>query len=146
MTKKQNEAVALLLKAIQDYFESEENNPERQERTPVHTIPPRMFAAICKNLGVDASTAYFLATFAMSLTRGMIQEPGSVAAIVGNVDGGAMGGELIVQVEDLSSFLLGAIHEASDNDGSLIETKVGVVNLESGETISEKTVLLNVKE
>ena len=103
MTKKQNEAVALLLKAIQDYFESEENNPERQERTPVHTIPPRMFAAICKNLGVDASTAYLLATFAMSLTRGMMQEPGDVSAIVGDADGGAMGAELITQIESLIS-------------------------------------------
>jgi hypothetical protein len=101
MTKKQNEAVTLLMKAMQDYFDSEELNPDVAERTPVHTIPPRMFATICKNLGVDASTAYFLATFAMSLTRGMIQEPGDVSAIVGDADGGVMGGELIVQVESL---------------------------------------------
>ncbi len=103
MTKKQNEAVALLLKAIQDYFESEENNTERKERTPVHTIPPRMFAAICKSLGVDASTAYLLATFAMSLTRGMMQEPGDVSAIVDGAVGGTMGAELITQVESLKS-------------------------------------------
>ena len=103
MTKKQNEAVALLLKAMQDYFDDEEQNQERAERTPVHTIPPRMFAAICKNLEIDTSTAYLLATFAISLTRGMMQEPGDVTAIVGDADGGAMGAELIIQIESLIS-------------------------------------------
>ena len=99
MTKKQTDAIGLLLKAMQEYFDSEEQNPEIAERTPVHTIPPRMFGAICKNLGVDASTAYLLATFAMSLARGMMQEPGEVTAIVGDADGGVMGAELIIQVE-----------------------------------------------
>jgi hypothetical protein len=103
MTKKKLEAIGRLLEAAVQTFNDEEQNQERAERTPVHTIPPRMFAAICKNLKIDTSTAYLLATFAMSLTRGMMQEPGDVTAIVGDADGGAMGAELIIQIESLIS-------------------------------------------
>lgn len=137
MTKKQSDSIALFLSAMQEYSNSKQ---ERQELFPV--IPPRMFAAVCKNLSIDSESTRLLATFAVSLVLGMVKEPENVSAIVGGDEGSG----LIVQVEDLGSLLLDSIRKAADNDGSLIETKVGVVNLESGETISEKTVLLNVKE
>lgn len=138
MTKKQSDAIALLLKAMQEYFNSEEQNPEIAERTPVHAIPPRMYASMCKNLDIDNETASLLATFAISLVLGMMQEPENVSAIVG--------GDIIVQPEDLSNLVLSSIRSACGDNGNLIEANVGVVNLETGETVSEKTVLLDVKE
>jgi len=67
--------------------------------TPVKCITPGEFANMCASHGIDHQTAYDLATFAVSLVRGMLKAPGEVTAIVGDADGGVMGAELIIQVE-----------------------------------------------
>lgn len=100
MTRKQIESVALFLDAIQDAFNSEENKPQQEERTPVHTIKPKMFKAVCKHFGVNGKTIYLLASFALALVKGMAENPSDISAICG---GDYKGGNLIVAFEDLKA-------------------------------------------
>ena len=97
MTKKENENLAFLMEAIRCCFRENENSKQTQERTPVHTIAPGMFAAMCKNAGVSEETTYMMAAFALALVNGMAKEPGNVAAMCGGADGGS----LIVALEAL---------------------------------------------
>ena len=69
--------------------------------TPVKCITPAEFREVCTAYGIDNGTAYDVATFAVSLVRGMLKAPETVTAIVGGSEGGTLGGELIVQVESL---------------------------------------------
>lgn len=73
---------------------------------PVKCITPAEFREICMNYGVDNDTAYNVATFAVSLVCGMLKEPETVTDIVGGSEGGTLGGELIVQVENLGSLIV----------------------------------------
>lgn len=107
--------------------------------TPVKCITPEEFREVCTANGIDNGTAYDIATFAVSLVRGMLKTPGSITAIVGGSDGGAMGGELIVQVEDLEGLIIESFRNT-------IEAKIGVVNLATSETVSEKTVMINLNK
>ncbi len=100
MIRKQTESAALLLDAVQMYFESDEDGLQPQERTPVHTLKPKMYAAFCNHLGVDKPTAYLMAAFAIALTKGMAENPGDIPAMCGG-ESSPNGGGLIVALEAL---------------------------------------------
>ena len=73
--------------------------------TPVKCITPAEFRELCTTYGIDNGMAYDVATFAVSLVRGMLKAPETVTAIVGGSEGGALGGELIVQIESLKNII-----------------------------------------
>ena len=87
--------------SIVGMFEAIKNKLECTGDTPVKCITPAEFRELCTAYGIGNGTAYLLATFAMSLARGMMQEPGTITAIVDGANGGTMGAELITQVESL---------------------------------------------
>lgn len=97
MTRKQTEAVSLLLNTMQEYFESQENERNPEERTPVHTISPKKFSSLCHLLNVSKKSAYLLVSFALAIVKGMAENPGGVAGMCGGADGGS----LIVALEAL---------------------------------------------
>lgn len=87
---------------IADLFEAIKNKLGQDTgETPVKCITPGEFANMCADHGIDHQTAYDLATFAVSLVRGMLGNHADITAIVGGSEGGTLGGELIVQVESL---------------------------------------------
>ena len=92
---KKTEAIANVLEAIINKF------GQQSEESPIRIISPSEFTNMCADHGIDHQTAYDLATFAVSLVRGIMERPGEVTAIVGGCKGGTLGGELIVQVESL---------------------------------------------
>lgn len=71
--------------------------------TPVKCITPAEFREVCTAYGIDNGTAYDVATFAVSLVRGMLGNHANITAVVGGSEGGTLGGELIVQVESLKN-------------------------------------------
>lgn len=100
MTKNQIEAVAALLEAMQAYFDCEEKEQHPQERTPIRTMSPKIFSAMCTRLKVSNETAYLLASFALALAKGMAENPGDIPAMCGGTES-PRGGELIVALEAL---------------------------------------------
>ena len=106
MTKKQKESIALFLKAMERYFNSEEKHHDPQERTPIHTVTPDMFISVRKLSGVDDEAAYLLAAFALATVKGMYDNPSEVPIMCGGKD---TGGNLIVALEALRVSM-------SDND------------------------------
>ena len=95
MENKNFEAATKLLKVVGAKFKRDDAD------TPIRRITATEFAQICKQCEVNHNTAYLLATFALALTGGMIGERDKVTDIVGGKEGGALGGCLIVQVEEL---------------------------------------------
>lgn len=126
-------AIAGLFEAIKKKF------GQGTGETPVKCIIPAEFREVCTAYGIDNGTAYDLATFAVSLVSGMLKAPDTVTAIVGGSEGGTLGGELIVQTEDLTSLIL-------ESFSNTMDAKISVVNLATGKTISEKTVTVKLKE
>lgn|GEM_PF-3316781 len=101
MENKNLEAATKLLKVVDVKFRRDDPG------TPIRILTPTEFAHICKQCEVNHDTAYLLATFALALTGGMIGERDKITAIVGGKEGGALGGCLIVQVEELCRALGG---------------------------------------
>lgn len=98
MTKKQTIAIALLFDALKTYFDTEEKERKPQDRTPIHTLKSKMFAALCKTLDIDCETAYLLSAFAIALTKGMVENKDDITQICG---GDYKGGNLITALEAL---------------------------------------------
>lgn len=101
MAEKNYNATALLFKVVDAKFKRDDAD------TPIRRMTPTEFAQICRQCEVSHNTAYLLATFALALTDGMIGERDKITAIVGGKEGGALGGCLIVQVEELCRALGG---------------------------------------
>ena len=91
--------------SIVGMFEAIKNKLECTGDTPVKCITPAEFRELCTTYGIGNGTAYDVATFAVSLVRGMLKAPETVTAIVGGSEGGAKGGELIVQIESLKNII-----------------------------------------
>lgn len=90
--------------SIADLFEAIKNKLGQDTgETPVKCITPGEFTNMCAAHGIDHQTAYDLATFAVSLVRGMLNDHAEISTIVGGCKGGTLGGELIVQVESLKN-------------------------------------------
>lgn len=102
MENKDFDAAAKLLKVVDARFLRED------ACTPIRRITPTEFVQLCKQCEVSPNTAYLLATFAVALAGGLLGEKEAVAVAVGGKESGALGGCLIVQVEELRRAMGGA--------------------------------------
>ena len=99
MNKKNLEAVGRLLEAVKSCFDEAETGVDAQQRTPAQTITPRLYRGLCRTVGADEKTSFLLASFAIALVAGMVQNPKDVASMCGG--GGYFGGSIIVALEEL---------------------------------------------
>lgn len=85
-------AIAGVLEAIKNKFEQQDGD------TPVWEISPVEFREVCVAYGIDAETAFDMASFAIALVKGMAKNPKDVASMC---SGGHFGSSIIVAFEDL---------------------------------------------
>lgn len=83
MNKKNLEAVGRLLEAVKSCFDEAETGVDAQQRTPAQTITPRLYRGLCRTVGADEKTSFLLASFAIALVAGMVQNPKDVASMCG---------------------------------------------------------------
>ena len=92
MTNSIINAVALTLGALEDYI---------KENDYIPSWTPGALSDACNKLGAGSDVIYLLTAFALSLAKGMAENPGDIPTMCGGVNI-PDGGSLIVAFEALS--------------------------------------------
>ena len=124
--KEKINAIARMLEAMKNKF------GQQSGEMPVKSITPKEFIKLCTTNGVEADTVHDIYAISVALVLGMIRQESLADS------------EIVLQVEALKDNILSSVQKAFENKDNLLEAAVGVVNLVTGEAVSERTVFVNM--